>query len=281
MIATEIDVQLDSFEQVLAARSPETARTYLIPLRVWARWLDGRDPNHDESRSWIDSLVVEGRLKNNTIATYCNALRRFWRWRGEPINIDGPGLEFGNEVKHYSVEQIRRMLELAVPLEKVTVAMWMDTGCRLREILELTVDDIDWANRILRVRRKGRKGGRRDQVPIITNETYETLVWWNENRQSPAEHPRLFLDYCSGNNWGQKSNWLRNRLIKLAARAGIEHFKIHSLRHSRAMQLIDAGVDIVQISELLGHTSIEVTAKVYTKRSAEEQRKALAGRGSW
>ncbi|MDK1046357.1 MAG: site-specific integrase [Anaerolineales bacterium] len=266
---------LGRFYDAVAARQPRTATTYMPALRRFFAWLGDQEPSRDLAQEWIDELVMEGRLKNNTIATYANALRRLWRWQGQPLSLDTPALDFGN-VKSHPVEDIQRMLELADPLEKVIVGLTFDTACRPGEILALTVADVDWEQRTITVIRKG---GRSEEVPILTDKAFDLLRDWNDRRG--GDHAQLFLPYCSGNTDKAKADWIRLRLERLAHRAGIKDFTPHHLRHSRATNLLDQGVPLESVSEIMGHTNLNVTAKVYTKQDPAKRRESLGDKKEW
>jgi integrase len=273
---TQAPLLLGRFYETVAARQPKTAATYMPALRRFFTWLGGREHTRDLAQEWIDELVKEGRLKNNTIATYANALRRLWKWQfGEQLSLDTPQLDFGN-VKSHPVEDIQRMVELADPLEKVIVALMFDTACRPGEILLLKVDDVDWEQRTLSVIRKG---GRAEEVPILTEKAFGLLQEWNSRREGDLKH--MFLPYCSGNTDKAKADWIRLRIERLAKRAGIEDFTPHHLRHSRATNLLDQGVPLERVSEVMGHTNLNVTAKVYTKQDPVKRRDALGEKKDW
>jgi len=57
-------------------------------------------------------------------------------------------------------------------------------------------------------------------------------------------------------------------------RAGIEGLRFHDLRHTFASRLVETGVDLITVKELLGHHSVRVTER-YTHSGAEQKRKAV------
>jgi hypothetical protein len=61
-----------------------------------------------------------------------------------------------------------------------------------------------------------------------------------------------------------------------AKRAGIPDVSFHALRHTHASQLIDAGVDVVTISQRLGHASSDITLRVYSHLFQKDDGKAAA-----
>lgn len=71
------------------------------------------------------------------------------------------------------------------------------------------------------------------------------------------------------------SSNLRKRWIKLQAKLGIEKVRFHDLRHTFCTLLAEAGVQLKTASELMGHSSIETTAKIYTHVREQKKKEAI------
>ena len=61
-----------------------------------------------------------------------------------------------------------------------------------------------------------------------------------------------------------------------AARAGLEEVCVHSLRHSAATAMLEAGVNIKAVSDLVGHSSVSITGDIYGHTSVDSARAAVA-----
>ena len=68
---------------------------------------------------------------------------------------------------------------------------------------------------------------------------------------------------------------LHRALANILERNNIDHGSIHSLRHTFATRLFRNGVEVKVISELLGHSDINITYDIYTHVIAEQKRKAV------
>lgn len=249
-------------------RSQRTAATYAGALSRWRVWLDGREATRETAQQWIDDLK-RTRRADNTVATYAAAIRRFCRWRdGSRVYLDSPGVDVG-EPKYHSAEEIARMIELGGPLERTVVALMFDTGCRISELLNLKRQDVDRDRRLLTVTAKG---GDRQQVNITEAGLRYLGDWLAVRRGNP---PDLFWPYLPGTTSDQKTQAIRVRLERLAKAAGIDGFTPHHLRHSRAMDLLNSGVTLERVSELLRHKNLQVTAKIYGKRRPEDRQADL------
>lgn len=130
------------------------------------------------------------------------------------------------------------------------------TGARISEILGIKDDDIDTRAGTVRIRtlkqRKGKNANRERTVPIPQTLIAEYLKY---TRDYPADRNELVFKGVTRNNFWSRYN-------AMAGKAGIkeELRHPHTLRHTRAMELLRAGMPITAVRNLLGHASIETTA---------------------
>ena len=137
------------------------------------------------------------------------------------------------------------------------------SGLRLSECIHLKVEDLELEEKIGWVR-KGK--GSKDRFFILSERLIEDIKVYLEK-----EKRKGFLFFGYGNK--ELSKRAVQKLVALAAaRAGIrKRVKVHTLRHSFATHLLEAGVDIRKIQELLGHADLSTT-QIYTKVSAAQLR---------
>jgi integrase len=121
-----------------------------------------------------------------------------------------------------------------------------NTGLRRGELLALRWADVDLAGRQLTVRASGTKSGQTRHVPLNT-EALTVLKRWR--RQSNG--PRVFAVDTSF-----KTAW-----ASLLKQAKIESFRWHDLRHHFGSRLVQSGVPLNTVRELLGHQSIAMTLR--------------------
>ena len=136
------------------------------------------------------------------------------------------------------------------------IAMVMyGTGLRLSEALALQIDDIDGARGVLRVRHG--KGDKPREVKLSST-LYDWLRdYWS--RTQPAK-PYLFASRRTARPPTKET--VRVALSKAAKQAGIKKRVIpHTLRHSYATHLLEAGTDVRVVQALMGHSSIHTTAR--------------------
>jgi integrase/recombinase XerC len=132
------------------------------------------------------------------------------------------------------------------------------SGLRVSELVGLNLDDLDRAERWLRVRGKGRK---ERQVPF-GGKAADALERYLEDR--PSRETALFLNHRGGR---LTDRGVRG-IIKLYATliAGDSSLHPHSFRHAFATHLLSDGADLRSIQELLGHARLSTTQK-YTQVS--------------
>jgi integrase/recombinase XerC len=143
-------------------------------------------------------------------------------------------------------------------------------GLRISEMVGLRVEDIDWAEQILRVRGKGKK---ERLLPI--SETALTAIehYWGHLPERPTGAQPVFLSETRKRS-RLEGCMLARRLKTYLALAGLDPaITPHKLRHSYATHLLDAGADLRSVQELLGHAHL-VTTQVYTHVSTERLKKA-------
>src|SRR5258705_4414788 len=136
-------------------------------------------------------------------------------------------------------------------------------GLRVSEVVALKVGDIDSERMLLRVE-QGK--GRKDRDAMLSPQLLELLrAWWVEGRRRGVLLPRGWL-FPGRNPIEPLSTRQLNRAVHAAAEAaGIrKRVSPHTLRHSFATHLLEAGTDIRTIQVLLGHAKLDTTAR-YTR----------------
>jgi integrase/recombinase XerD len=163
-----------------------------------------------------------------------------------------------------SQQEIERLLAMAVSLQ-ARVMLTLAYGCGLRagEVVRLKAGDIDREQKIIRVvQAKGRK----DRHVMLPADAHVLLrQWWLERTNKydqgvPLEERWLFPGRRSSQHITPRQF---GRLFQQSADvAGIrKSVTLHTLRHSFATHLLEAGVDIRKIQALLGHDKLETTAR--------------------
>ncbi len=149
-------------------------------------------------------------------------------------------------------------------------------GLRVSEMTGLDLDDVELDDGLLTVHGKGK----RERLALLGDPAKEALRAWLEVRPQlarlrPAAPPALFLNK---NGTRLTSRSVGRLLEKYLTETGLDpRTSPHTLRHSFATHLLDAGADIRSVQELLGHRSLATTqlyTHVTTNRLQDSYRKA-------
>lgn len=145
------------------------------------------------------------------------------------------------------------------------VELFYSTGLRLSELQGLNTRDVDLIGDQVRVRGKGRK----ERIVPVGRTAIGALRAYEAERRAKPKSPgndALFVS-AQGRRLSarQIQNIVRRALVQAADDSGLS---THSLRHSFATHLLDAGADLLAVKELLGHASLSTT-RIYTHTSKE------------
>jgi site-specific recombinase XerD len=238
--------------------SPRTIAAYLAGVVRFVKHF-GRSPDllgPEDIRAFQLHLLHQRVSWSQFNQTVC-ALRFFYRVTlGRPEQL--PYIPYGKRPKTLpavlSPEEVARLLHAAAPgRDRVLLQVAYGCGLRLGELLSLQVGDIDSARMVLHVR-QGK--GRKDRlVPLSPRLLEELRAYWRMRR------PRTCLFPGHKPDRPLTGGGVQRRFRAIAGRAGLtKHCSMHTLRHSYATHLLEAGVDLLTLKSLLGHRDLETTA---------------------
>jgi integrase/recombinase XerD len=278
------------FSEYLAAErglSPLTVSTYAAEVRLFLAFLgaNGQEVAQATIRDVTDYIVrrqVEG-VDPRTLAKSSSAIRSFFRF----LVLDGKSaknparlLETPHAAMHiprFLQPEDVDLLLAACPTEsplaqrdKALFELIYSCGLRVSEAIDLTVDRVSLAQKMVRVIGKG---SRERLVPLGERARKELAVYLGTVRpgllRTGAAVNWLFLGR-GGRKLSRKTVW--KTFARLAARAGLSTSKVHALRHSFATHLLQGGADLRSVQELLGHVDIGTT-QIYTHVSQDVLKK--------
>ncbi len=137
------------------------------------------------------------------------------------------------------------------------------TACRVSELCDVRVSDLDFEEDFVKLFGKGSK---QRIVPIGSELKINLLKYLKFRDELNTQEPYLFLS----KNMNQLDRSAIFRIIKKSATLSDNALSVHphTLRHSAATHMLEAGCDLRTLQELLGHTSVSTT-KIYTKLTKE------------
>ncbi|QBG49126.1 tyrosine recombinase [Verrucomicrobia bacterium S94] len=182
--------------------------------------------------------------------------------------LDAP-VKFDEQQAASSNPKIRLWREYMVARDSAILEMLYSTGMRINELVQLPEESIDLLSGVARVRGKGKKErlcplGSPATRALMKNLELRENVWLLEGKKS-VRSP-VFLNKNGG---PISARSIERMMKKYVLFCGLNaELTPHSLRHSFATHLLDAGADLRSVQELLGHASLSTT-QIYTHVSVE------------
>ena len=247
-----------------------TVKTYLAHLRGFfaaRRELRPEDVTTDSVRHYILERAARGKFATSSQHQLLNALK-FWMERVE--GRERTFIELRPRPEHklpqvLSVGEVKRLLGSVDNLKHRCILKTIyGAGLRLGEVCQLRLDDVLTERRQLYIR--GGKGNK-DRYATLPERLLRELEAYR------AEYRPTYWLY-EGQHGGQYSRRSVQMILKRAVKAsGVNPYAtVHTLRHSYATHLLERGVSLRHIQELLGHASSKTT-EVYTHISSTERRR--------
>jgi integrase/recombinase XerC len=225
-------------------------------------------------RGYVAGLQEAGYAKT-TIARRLASLRSFFRFgQREGWTDANPAKPLrnprrGRSLPHFlSTDEIGRLLsappsgESQGQRDRAILETMYSAGLRVSELVGLLDGDLDFDAGVVRVRGKGK----RERLAPIGSYAIRALRTWLAMRQLAADQPDGPLSPVFVNKFGRPitTRSVARMLEKYLKLTGLDaRTSPHTLRHSFATHLLDAGADIRSVQELLGHKSL-VTTQIYT-----------------
>jgi integrase/recombinase XerC len=236
----------------------------------------GRD--HLELRR-VDHLAVRAylahlsrrKLSRATVARHLSALRTFFKYLvREGVVEANPARTVATPKKEKHLPAVMQTSDVALLIEQPDVsttlglrdAAWMEllyaSGLRISELVGIDIDDVELRARLVKVHGKGSK----ERIVPFGSKAEEALRNYLAVRGQLSADPdeqAVFVNYRGGRLTTRSVRRLFDGYLRKASlRAGISP---HTMRHSVATHLLNAGADLRGIQELLGHASLSTTQK--------------------
>lgn len=244
--------------------SPKTIQAYLYYNKELLRFAskDVREIEKQDIRDYIDCLFNLGKssstanLAINAFKFYYEAImqRKFFVPK---TGIKRPKSEKRLPVVLSKVEVIKMIDCLDNIKHKLIIQILFGSGLRVSEVVDLKINDIDFIRKIITVR-QGK--GAKDRITIVSDKTLGEIEKYLLEYQ-----PLIFLfeSHRAGEKLAVRS--VQKVVAEAIESAGVNPLaSAHSLRHGFATHLLESGIDIRYIQELLGHARLETT-QIYTK----------------
>ena len=156
------------------------------------------------------------------------------------------------------------------------LALLYDTGARIQELLDLAPRDFRFTPPAL-VRLRGK--GQRERVCPVLPQTARLVTRFLSTSSRAVDEAAPLLQNRHGHRLTRHG--ARYLLMKYVNRAGLDRLRItpHTLRHTKAMHLLQSGVPLITIKDILGHVDVKST-EIYVQIDLEMKRQALMQAGT-
>lgn len=232
--------------------------------------LDLRRVDHLAIRSYLAHLARK-KLRRSSSARHLSTLRSFFRYLMREGAVDAnPARGVATPKREKQLPSVLQPAEVALLVEQPDTSStlglrdraWMEllyaSGLRISELVGIDFDDVELKARLVKVRGKGSK----ERIVPFGSKAETALRAWLAVRGELAhdpEEPAIFVNYRGQRITTRSIRRLFDGYLHQASlRAGISP---HTMRHSFATHLLNAGADLRGIQELLGHASLSTTQK--------------------
>jgi len=278
-----MEALLDKFRRYLADErgfSAHTVRNYVSDVAAFGAFLDRFAPDYEPKhvdppliRSFFASLYT-GRRAKATIARKVASLRAFFEFLRRRGIIERNPVKSVRDPREHKLprwlarDEVRRLVEspsadsLAGVRDRAILEVLYSTGMRVGELVSIDTTRLDLDTGIIKVRGKGRK----ERLTVLGDPARTALRAYLDH---PGRHPTgravdadgaatIFLNLRGGPITARSIERIVGKYVRQAAvAAGVSP---HTLRHTFATHLLEAGAGLRDIQELLGHAALATTA---------------------
>ena len=269
----EIDAKkIRQFIRFLRERgaSAGTMEKYQRDLRRFAAWLDGTPASREAAVRWRESLLAEG-CRPATVNSMLAAVNAFFRCMGWNIHAEFLRVQkktFCDPRRELTRPDYFQRLETAGRLRKERLFLLLETVCatgiRVGEVRYITVEAAKAEKAEISLKGKTR-------TILLPGKLCRKLLGYARKHKTASGE--IFLTR-SGKSISRKQIWAEMKA--LCRKAGVEPGKVfpHNLRHLFARTFYQTCRDVVKLSDVLGHSSIETT-RIYLISSGTEHMRLL------
>jgi len=244
--------------------SPKTVRFYHFTAGRFVKYLEDDGITEPEGvsaryiRAYLASLAAQ-ELSDSYIHGHARVIKtlvRFWHKENYIATVPQFDMPTIAKKRHpvLTASQVKQALdERTTPRDKAIIMLLVETGLRRAEICALNWGNVDLSSGIVRVAR-GKSGKARSVVCGV--KTRRALMAYRREIQHGEDFP-LFQT-----KQGKRlsPNGLRSVLMRIGKRAGF-HISPHARRRTFATLSLRAGMNILQLQAMMGHSSLEMTRK--------------------
>uniref|UniRef100_UPI004055C328 tyrosine-type recombinase/integrase n=1 Tax=Agathobacter sp. TaxID=2021311 RepID=UPI004055C328 len=264
----------------------KTLKAYRIDLAQYFVYFGEEEPKKERIEEYITELHKT--YKQKTIKRKIASIKAFYNYlEEEELIAENPFRKIRVKFKEAIVlpriiprNEIEQLLNFMYANQNKENKVWLRdiavietffaTGARVYEISNLKTDSIDLNSGLIRFQGKGNK---ERYIQVSDIQVLEILRAYYETNSEKIKQSGYFFINRNGTRFSEQS--IRIMMKKYSRLAGIDrNITPHMFRHSFATYLIEEGVDISCVQQILGHSSIKTT-QIYIHVAAQKQAEIL------
>ena len=290
MIKTEQVKQYLEYCKFRKELDSNTLKAYRIDLRQFFEFVRTENPEKEKIEEYITYL--HKKYKQKTIKRKIASVKAYYNYLEEMELIsDNPfrkiRVKFKEEIvlprviPRGEIEQLLNYMYANIDMSSAqtyrhwirdiaVVETFFATGARVYEISNIRTENVNLNTGLIKIMGKG---GKERYIQIVTEEILNLLKKYYDQNSNMIKDSGFFFVNSRGNRYTEQT--IRLMLKKYAKAAGINrNITPHMFRHSFATYLIEEGVDISCVQQILGHSSIKTT-QIYIHIASQKQAEIL------
>lgn len=264
---------------VVKKHSENTVINYRVDILEFNEFMNENllDISKEDINKYLNYMYSINASKS-TISRKLSSLRTFYNYllKKEIIEknyfllIKNPkkGASLPRYVKEIDIDKMFLIPDKSKPIGQrnlLVVRMLYATGIRVSELVNIEIKDININDRTIRILGKGSK----ERMVVFGIHTQEELqLYLKDGREKMNVRQSNYL-FLNKDGHRLSDRYVRKIIDDIIAKASIDmHVSPHMLRHTFATEMLNNGADLVNVKELLGHSSLDTTS-IYTHVSDE------------
>ena len=267
-----------------------TLKNYRGDFKIFLSFMSSNNMETDidkievtDIRKYIVFLKKEKNYANKTIRRKINSLKSFFNFlvsqdylvQNPMRGITAPKKE-KRIPKYFTEKQVKLILDTAKKSDDdfalrnyILIKLIAVTGIRRQEAVDLDFKDVDFGKNTIKIKGKGNK----ERIVPISEEFSEDL-WTYFQSRLPLKNQAMFITSTGNRIHSSRAHTI---FVDILKKVGLNNkgLSLHSLRHSYATMLIQNGVDIAAVQELLDQEDINTTT-VYAHTTTEHLKEQVA-----
>ena len=255
--------------------SENTVKAYISDIEKFNIFIKDKNINNDLLNKYLIHLNKK-KLSQKTKQRFISSLVQYINWYNDKnpnkkINIERVNIKSGVYLPDtVQVEEINKLIDyydhnnFLDSRNKTLIDFLYSTACRVSEVCTVKISDIDFDDNFIIVTGKGSK----QRIIPLGRQLKLNLLDYINIRKNYLDKDINILFLTKNKNSMERTSVFRI-IKKTAINIGLnQSIHPHTLRHSAATQMLEAGCDLRTLQEFLGHSSVSTT-QIYTKLTKE------------